>query len=332
MARILLIGGAGYIGSHANIAFAEAGHDTVVFDDLSTGFRELVITGELVRGDLSNKPEIDAVLSRGNFDLIAHFAAKSFVAESIENPIRYWNSNLGGTLNLLESVAEFGPGKLVFSSSAAVDGEREGVRSTASHPLRPMNPYGRTKLACEWAIRDAASAFDLKFANLRYFNAVGADPEGRVGSLLPNNPQLFQAILNTLVGLREEITIFGEDYPTPDGTCIRDYVHVTDLAEAHLAAAEYLLEDGDSFTANIGTGKGYSVREVLSAFRKVADRELPVRYIDRREGDPARSAADPSKAAEILGWKTRFTDLGEIVTSAWNFHQAHFGRHADSPD
>ncbi|HHS49938.1 MAG TPA: UDP-glucose 4-epimerase GalE [candidate division Zixibacteria bacterium] len=321
MAKFLLTGGAGYIGSHTNLALAEAGHETLVFDDLSTGFRELVTQGELIVGDLLDQSVLDDVLEDGAFDAVIHFAAKNFVGESFENPSKYWRNNVLGTRNLLDSMSRFGPNVLVFSSSCAVYGEPVKIPISEDHPLAPLNPYGRTKLACEWMIEEEAIAHRLKFANLRYFNAVGADPEGRIGMLLPSHPQLLEACIDTALGKRDVLPVFGNDYPTKDGTGLRDFIHVSDLASAHIAAAERLLEGGNSMTLNLGTGKGFTVFEVIREVEKQWGDKFNVELRPRRSGDPAVSVADSLMAQHILAWNPRFSDLETIVATALNWQR-----------
>jgi len=319
MAKILLTGGAGYIGSHVNLALSETGHETVVFDNLSTGFRELVINSELIVGDLLDKTAIDNVLKDGGFDLIAHFAAKTFVGESVENPSKYWLNNVVGTRNLLDSMATYGPDKIVFSSSCSVYGEPIHTPIFEDHPLTPLNPYGKTKLVGEWMIEEEGAANGLKFGSLRYFNAVGADPEGRVGLLTPGHPQLLSVCLDTALGHRQCISVFGNDYPTPDGTGLRDFIHVSDLATAHVAAAEKLLGGAESFTLNLGVGRGFSVMEVIRAVEAKCGHSLLVKVVARREGDPAISIADSSAAFALLDWKPRLTNIDTIVETAYRW-------------
>ncbi|RKZ30007.1 UDP-glucose 4-epimerase GalE [bacterium] len=321
MAKILLTGGAGYIGSHVNLAFAGAGHETVVLDNLSTGFRELVVAGELIVGDLLDKSTIDRVLKEGRFDIIIHLAAKSLVGESLENPGLYWRNNIFGTRNLLDAMLEFGPGKIVFSSTAAVYGEPEKIPIPESHPLAPINPYGRTKLAIEWMILDEAKANGIDYSILRYFNAAGADPEKRVGLLIPLDPHLIPVCLDTVFGKRDKVRVFGDDYPTSDGTCIRDYIHVTDLATAHLKAAHILLDGGDSMTLNLGTGSGFSVREIIDSVQNETGQKLPVEFVERRPGDPAILIADQGNAGNILGWQPEYSDLWTVVHTAWEWRK-----------
>jgi UDP-glucose-4-epimerase GalE len=321
MAKILLTGGAGYIGSHTNLALSESGHETVVFDNLSTGF-ERAVDGDLVIGDLLEKDSIEGLLRRERFDIVIHFAAKTFVGESFENPSKYWNNNVVGTRNLLDAMARFGPDKIVFSSSCALYGEPAYVPIDEDHPLAPLNPYGKTKLVCEWMIEDEGRSNGLRYANLRYFNAVGADPKGRLGLLAPNHPQLLNVCLDVSLGVKQKLLVFGDDYPTPDGTCIRDYIHVSDLAGAHVAAAKKLLDADCSFTVNLGVGRGFSVSEVVRAVEAECGNPLPMEIVARRSGDPAISIADPSAAFDLLGWKPRLADLETIVGTAYRWRVA----------
>lgn len=323
MSKILLTGGAGYIGSHVNLAFSDAGHETVVLDNLSTGFRELVVQGELIVGDLTDKSFIDSVLSEGRFDLVVHLAAKSLVGESVEKPGLYWRNNLLGSRNLLDSMLEFGPKRIVFSSTAAVYGNPSIVPIPETHAKNPINPYGKTKLAIEWMIEDEP---DIQFVNLRYFNACGADPDGRVGLLIPNDPHLLPVCIDHIAGKRPSVGIYGNDYATPDGTCIRDYIHVTDLATAHLAAANYLFQSTHSTTLNLGTNHGLSVREIIDSVENITNRKIVSKLIERRPGDPDKLIADASKANQILGWQPRHSDIEEIISTAWKWHLKPFAR------
>ncbi|MCK5833315.1 UDP-glucose 4-epimerase GalE [bacterium] len=322
MAKILLTGGAGYIGSHTNLALAEAGHKTILFDNLSTGFKELVIAGELIIGDLMDKEAISQILREGGFDAVIHFAAKSLVGESFENPLLYWNTNVIGSLNLIDAMLKYGPRKIVFSSSAAVYGNPSEMPILESCPTKPINPYGKTKLAIEWILQDHFRTLD--HVSLRYFNACGADIKGRIGLLIPNDPHLIPVCMDNLLGKRKRVEVFGTDYNTPDGTCIRDYIHVSDLAAAHLSAVEHILSNKTAISLNLGTNRGYSIREIIDNMEKITHKKLNVSLSERRPGDPGKLIADSSCAREFLGWEPRFSDLGIIINSAWEWHKKHF--------
>ncbi|MBN2171437.1 MAG: UDP-glucose 4-epimerase GalE [Candidatus Krumholzibacteriota bacterium] len=312
--KILVTGGAGYIGGAFVRAALAAGHEPVVLDNLSTGHEDAVPTGvELVRADLRERAVLDPLLARCG--AVVHFAALSIVPDSIADPVTYYRENLGGFLVLLDGVREHGPARLVFSSSAAVYGDGGGRPFREEDPTRPVNPYGGTKLAMEQTLAHVAPALGLRAFSLRYFNAAGALPDH--GERHDPETHLVPLALEAALG-RRTLTLFGEDYDTPDGTCIRDYVHVADLAEAHLAALA-ALERGEGGVLNLGTGRGHSVREVLAAVERVTGRSLPVARGPRREGDPARLVAAVDRAEAVLGWRAARPDLDAIVASAWEW-------------
>ena len=313
---VLVTGGAGYIGSHACKVLAKAGWRPVVFDNLSRGRREAVRWGPLVEGDLADQPRLSRALAEHRVRAVMHFAAFAYVGESVADPALYYRNNLGGTLSLLEAMRETGVGEIVFSSTCATYGIPDRVPIGESAPQRPVNPYGETKLAIERALHWYGAAYGMRSAALRYFNAAGADPEGEIGECHEPETHLVPLVLQAALGQGAQIEIYGVDYPTPDGTAIRDYVHVDDLAVAHLRALERLRQGGDSIAVNLGAGSGHSVREVIAAAEAISGRRIPVRAAPRRPGDPAALVADPSLAADILGWRARRSDLDTIIRTA----------------
>jgi UDP-glucose-4-epimerase GalE len=322
MARVLVAGGAGYIGSHMVKALSEAGHDVAALDDLSTGHRDLVPAGALVEGSVGDPSLVGALIGRGRFDAVLHFAARSLVGESVADPSLYWRNNVGATLTLLEAMRRHGVQRFIFSSSAAVYGEPVRAPVSEDAQCAPTNPYGRTKLAVERILEDFEAAYGLRAARLRYFNAAGADPGGALGERHEPETHLIPLVLECAAGRRAAVSIFGEDYPTPDGTCVRDYVHVSDLCAAHLAALERLLAGGAGGVFNLGNSRGHSVREVIDCARRVTGRPIPAVAAPRRPGDPAVLVADSSRAREALGWRPRHEALEEMVASAWRWHQS----------
>lgn len=317
----LIVGGAGYIGSHINKELNKKGFETVIFDNLVSGRKNLVKWGELVIGDLGNIEEIRNVFKKYKIDAVFHFAAFKAVGESVINPQKYYKNNISNTLNLLEVMLENDVKKFIFSSSAAVFGSPEYIPIDEKHPQNPINPYGETKLIMEHVLRDYSRAYGLKYVSLRYFNACGADLESEVGEWPGSSANLIPMVLDAAIGRREDIKIFGTDYPTSDGTCIRDYIHITDLAVAHILALEYLNNGGESDCFNLGNGRGFSVKEVIDMAKEVTKIDFKVIESDRREGDPATLVADSTKAQKVLGWKSEYADLKTIVESAWNWHK-----------
>ena len=320
---VLVTGGAGYIGSHACKALAGAGFQPVVFDNLSRGHREAVRWGPLVEGDLADRQRLCAALIEHKVEAVMHFAAYAYVGESVTDPALYYRNNLGGTLSLLEAMREAGIGEIVFSSTCATYGIPDGVPIREDAPQRPVNPYGETKLAIERALHWYAAAYGLRSVSLRYFNAAGADPEGEIGEHHEPETHLVPLVLQAALGHGPHIEIYGTDYPTPDGTAIRDYVHVCDLAIAHLRALERLRGGGGSAAVNLGTGQGHSVREVIAAAELASGRKVPARAAPRRPGDPPALVADPSLAAEILGWRAQHSDLDTIIRTSLAWHTRH---------
>jgi UDP-arabinose 4-epimerase len=322
---VLVTGGAGYIGSHACKALALAGYEPVVYDNLSRGHREAVRWGPLVEGDVADRGSVAAALKKHHALAVMHFAAFAYVGESVTDPAVYYRNNLVGTLSLLDAMVETGVDKIVFSSTCATYGNPAEVPMRESTPQLPVNPYGDTKLAIERALHWYGEAYGLRSASLRYFNAAGADPGGEIGELHDPETHLIPLILQAALGQRPHIDIYGTDYPTPDGTAIRDYIHVQDLADAHLRALEHLAAGRESTALNLGTGCGYSVREVIRVAETVSGRSISCRETPRRPGDPPALVADPSLAAELLGWRAQVSDLETIVRTALAWHTAKAG-------
>jgi UDP-glucose 4-epimerase len=313
---ILVTGGAGYIGSHVARQLNEAGEHVVVLDDLSTGFRRAVLDAELVVGNTGDPRCLDEVFGRFDIETIMHFAARTIVPESVVDPLRYYGNNTCATRTLLAHAVDAGVAHFVFSSTAAVYGlPPDGIASENS-PTQPINPYGTSKLMSEWMLRDVAAASPLRYAVLRYFNVAGCDPGGRIGQSTPKATLLTKVACEAAVGKRDHVSVFGTDYPTPDGTGVRDYIHVEDLADAHVKALCYLRNGGTSTTLNCGYGHGYSVREVLAMVEKAASCALNIKEAARREGDPPTLIAEARRIRDVLGWQPRYDDLETIVASS----------------
>lgn len=325
----LVAGGAGYIGSHTCKALAGSGFLPVVYDSLSTGHREFVRWGPLVEGDLLDAGTLAGAFAEHRPVVALHFAACAYVGESFEDPARYYANNVIGTLHLLDAARSAGNVPIVFSSSCAVYGEPRGVPITEDAVLAPVNPYGRTKLAVEHALADYEAAYGLRSLRLRYFNAGGGDPDGEVGESHEPETHLVPRAILAALGRLDELAIFGDDYPTPDGTAVRDYIHVTDLADAHVAAVSHLLGGGDGIAVNLGTGRGFSVQEVVDAVERVTGRYVPRRVIGRRQGDPAVLVADGSRARKLLGFTAPHSDIDTIVRTAHAW-LAREGRHSQA--
>lgn len=322
--KLLVLGGAGYIGSHTATELLDNGHEVVIADNLVTGYREAVPEkATFYQGDLRDKDFLVDLLTKEKVDAVIHFAAFSLVGESVTNPLKYYENNLYGTKVLLDAMIETGVDKIVFSSTAATYGEPENIPILESDRTCPTNPYGETKLAMEKMISWAAKAHGLHFVSLRYFNACGAHRSGKIGEAHNPESHLIPLVLQVPNGKREFVSIYGNDYDTPDGTCIRDYIHVTDLAKAHILAVEYLMNGGESDIFNLGNGVGYSVKEVIETARKVTGHPIPAKEEARRAGDPARLVASGEKARKNLGWEPEIKDLADIISSAWKWHKAH---------
>ena len=313
---VLVTGGAGYIGSHVARQLDERGERVVVLDNLYTGFASAVLNGTLVKGDVGDGRLVSQLLREHDIDSVVHFAAHTIVPESVSDPLKYYGNNTCQTRNLLACCAEHGIKHFIFSSTAAVYGIPEGGIARESARLAPINPYGTSKLMSEWMLRDLAAATSMRYSVLRYFNVAGSDPQTRIGQSTRKATLLIKVACEAIVGKRPHVSIFGTDYPTPDGTGIRDYIHVEDLANAHLAALDYLRNGGESVTLNCGYGHGYSVREVLDTVQRVAEKRLVIREEPRRAGDPPMLIADATRIGAVLDWKPKFDDLDFIVKTA----------------
>jgi UDP-glucose-4-epimerase GalE len=320
--RVLVTGGAGYIGSQTAKALARAGHEGVVLDNLVTGHREAVKWGPFIEGDLDDKELLAKIFKEHRIEAVIHFAASLLVGESVKNPQKYFWNNVVNTLLLLDAMKAGGVKPIVFSSSAAVYGNPEKVPITEDHPMSPVNPYGDSKLCMERAIRWYGVAYGLRGVALRYFNAAGADLEGELGEEHDPESHLIPLVVKAALGQRPNVEVYGTDYPTPDGTAIRDYIHVVDLADAHVRALEYLAGGGKSTQLNLGTGEGHSVREVVAGVGKNCGGPVPAKDAPRRAGDPAVLVADPSRARQVLGWQPQYSDLDTIIQSAWKWHSS----------
>tara|TARA_R100000935_G_scaffold34034_2_gene54580 strand:- start:10853 stop:11836 length:984 start_codon:yes stop_codon:yes gene_type:complete len=321
MANILVTGGAGYIGSHACKALADAGHTPVTFDNLVTGWRDAVKFGPFVQGDLLNRAEIDAVFEQYQPVAVMHFAALSQVGDSMKQPGTYWRNNVEGSLNLIEATVAAGCKQFVFSSTCATYGDQDNVVLDENSAQHPINAYGASKRAIEDILRDFEAAYGLQSVIFRYFNVAGADPQGEVGEFHRPETHLIPLMLDAIDGKRDALTIFGTDYDTPDGTCIRDYVHVCDLVDAHVLGLNWLLEDKGSRVFNLGTGTGFSVREVVEHSREVTNRAVPMTEGDRRPGDCTKLVSGSVRAETELGWLPKRSTLPQMIADAWRWHQ-----------
>jgi UDP-glucose 4-epimerase len=323
MNNILIVGGAGYIGSHMCKYLSKNGYLPIVLDNLSRGHEKAVKWGPLIEGSISDRNILKRVFSEHRIDAVMHYAAYSYVGESVTDPSMYYQNNLADTICLLSEMVEAEIKNIVFSSSCAVYGEPEEIPITENHPKNPVNPYGWTKYMVEQVLNDFKYAYGVEFVSLRYFNAAGADPEGELGE--DHNPEthLIPIAIQAALGKREEIRIYGNNYPTHDGTCIRDFIHVEDLAESHLLALNRMLNGKGGGTYNLGNGEGYSVREVIDITRRITGKPIRDRMVDRRDGDPAVLVGSSDKAKNELGWNPRFPDLESIVETAWHWHQKH---------
>jgi UDP-glucose 4-epimerase len=321
---ILVTGGAGYIGSHVVRQLGESGKQVLILDTLSTGFKEAVIHGKLIVGDTGDRALVSRLLSEYNIKTVMHFAAHTIVPESIAHPLKYYANNTCSTRNLLECCTRANIKHFIFSSTAAVYGIPSTPLASEDTPTAPINPYGTSKLMSEWMLRDLSAAGDLRYVSLRYFNVAGSDPRGRIGQSTRNATLLIKVACEAAVGKRASVTIFGTDYPTPDGTGIRDYIHVEDLADAHIKALDYLEQGGASSILNCGYGHGYSVREVLSVVERVSGQALNILEHDRRPGDPPILIAAADRIQKVLGWIPQYDDLGLIVKTSLDWEKSRF--------
>lgn len=321
MTRLLVTGGAGYIGSHTAKRLAHYGHETLVYDNLSRGHRDFVKWGPLVEGDLHNTALLRETLRWFKPEVVLHFAAFAYVGESVGNPGLYYENNVGGTVSLLQAMQACGISRIVVSSTCATYGQPDHLPITEMTPQRPINPYGQSKLMVEQICSDFERAYGLRHVALRYFNACGGDPDGEIGERHTPEPHLIPRLFMAQDGEIDALEIMGNDYPTPDGTCIRDYIHVNDLAEAHIKAAEYLLANGKSDAFNLGTGQGISVQEIIRIAVEVTGRPVPHRIGPRRSGDPAMLVADASKARRVLNWTAGNSDMAHVLDTAWGWHK-----------
>lgn len=320
MKNILVVGGAGYIGSHTCKQLKKRGFNPIVFDNLIYGHKEFVKWGEFILGNLSDKEHLKLLFEHYSIDAVMHFAAFAYVGESVNDPAKYYNNNVNATLCLLDVMKEASVNKFIFSSTCATFGNPEYLPIDEKHPQAPINPYGRSKLMVEQILEDYGSAYGLNYVALRYFNASGADIECEIGEKHDPETHLIPLILDTALGKRDFVSVFGTDYDTEDGTAIRDYIHVNDLAEAHILALNYLLAGGHSDVFNLGNGKGFSVQQVIDCVKQVTQKEFQVKYEPRRVGDPAVLIGASAKIKSKLGWQPKFESLEQIIESAWNWH------------
>ncbi len=328
--KVLVTGGAGYIGSHIVRTLGENGHDIVVYDNLSYGYEWAVLYGSLIKGDLADKELLSTVFKEEGFDAVIHLAAFVVVDESIREPMKYYRNNFVNTFKLIETCIEHNVKRFIFSSSAAVYGIPEKVPVTEDTPLIPINPYGSSKVMVEHVLGDITRSNDFRYVSLRYFNVVGADPHSRIGQARKNPTHLITVSLRTALGKNDHLDVFGTDYPTPDGTCIRDYIHVDDLSDAHILALEYLTSGGSSRIYNCGYGHGHSVKEVVDKVKHVTGIDFPVRLVGRRPGDPPILVADSSRLKNELHWNPKFDDLEYIIKTAWEWEKKMYGRNLNS--
>lgn len=319
--KILVVGGAGYIGSHMVKMLHLAGHDVVTLDNLSNGYRDAVLYGEFVHGDIADRESLDSLFKHHQFDGVMHFASYIQVGESVDKPAMYYENNVSNTLTLLSAMSDAGIKSFIFSSTAAIFGEPDYTPIDEKHVKNPINPYGHSKLMVEQMLRDLDHAHGLKSICLRYFNAAGADADGELGERHIPETHLVPLVLQAASGRRESISIFGTDYDTPDGTCIRDYIHIEDLCSAHLLALEFLVSGGESRVYNMGNGQGYSIRDVIDTVKKVTGNDFEVIEATRRDGDPAKLVADSKQIQSDLGWEPKYPDLETIIQHAWVWEQ-----------
>lgn len=321
---ILVTGGAGYIGSHSVLTLQNAGYEVIVLDNLVYGHQDLVenvLQTKLIVGDTCDRALLRQIFTDHKIDAVMHFAAYAYVGESVTKPAKYYQNNVVGTFTLLEAMVEAGVHNFVFSSTCATYGVPDSVPIKEDQPQNPINPYGATKLMVERILQDFSVAYDFRSVCLRYFNAAGADPEGRLGEDHDPETHLIPLVLQTALGHRPSISVFGTDYDTPDGSCVRDYIHVLDIAQAHILALEYLLKDGKTDVFNLGNGNGFSVKQVIETARKITGKEIPAVMGDRRPGDPPALVGSGAKAQQILGWQPQYSNLDDIISHAWQWHQ-----------
>jgi len=326
--KVLVTGGAGYIGSHAVLALRRAGYEVVILDNLVYGHRDLaeeVLNVPLVEGDIADRPLVERVLRQHGVDAVMHFAAYAYVGESATDPGKYYANNVAGTIDLLEAMRAAGVARFVFSSTCAVYGVARDLPITENHPQEPINPYGAGKLMVERILQDYDAAYGLRSVRLRYFNAAGADPDSLLGEDHTPETHLIPLVLMTALGRQQSVSIFGYDHPTPDGTCIRDYIHVSDLADAHVLGLRYLEEGGATAAFNLGNGNGFSVNEVIEAARRVTGCEIPADVAPARPGDPPALVGSADHARRALGWQPRYPDIEDIIAHAWAWHRKRHG-------
>ncbi|MCX7774198.1 MAG: UDP-glucose 4-epimerase GalE [Clostridia bacterium] len=326
---VLVTGGAGYIGSHTVAELLARNEDIIIADNLQKGHKKAVLGGKFYQGDLRDAAFLDKVFKENEIDAVIHFAADSLVGESVAEPLKYYNNNVAGAMSLLEKMKTYNVKRIVFSSTAATYGEPENTPILESDRTLPTNPYGETKLAIETMLKWSDTAYGIRYVALRYFNAAGAHKSGAIGE--DHNPEshLIPIILQVALGKRDRIQIFGDDYPTPDGTCLRDYIHVSDLASAHLLALDSLRNGGESAVYNLGNGKGFSVKEVIEAAREITGHKIPQTVVPRRAGDPAVLVASSEKIKDALRWEPKQDDLRTIIATAWEWHQKHPNGYGD---
>jgi len=317
---ILIVGGAGYIGSSVNKLLNKMGYKTIVFDNLSNGHIEFVKWGKFYKGDLGNIDDIEKVFMENKIDCVMHFSAYAYVGESVINPQKYYKNNVSNTINLLDVMLKYGVKKFIFSSTCAIYGIPIQIPIPEDHLQNPVNPYGKTKFMVEEILKDYDKAYGLKYVSFRYFNASGADPECEIGEWHDPETHLIPLSIYNALGITENITVFGTDYPTPDGTCIRDYIHVNDIAKAHILGFEYLMSENKSDFFNLGNGNGFSVKEILDIVSMISGKKLNIVYGKRREGDPPILVGSSKKAYEILGWKPEFDKISDIIETAYRWH------------
>lgn len=322
--KILVVGGAGYIGSHMVKMLGSQGHELITFDNLSNGYRDAALYGDFIEGDLANEKQLDNLFASIKFDGVMHFASFIEVGESVAEPAKYYQNNVSNTQNLLDTMVKHGVNYFIFSSTAAIFGQPEYSPIDEKHPRNPINPYGRSKLMVEQMLADYDTAYGLKSIALRYFNAAGADPDGELGERHNPETHLIPLVLQAASGRRQSISIFGEDYATPDGTCVRDYIHINDLCDAHLLALRKLHNTDKSMCYNLGNGHGFSVKQVIDTAGKITGKKIEVVYAERRAGDPAKLVADATMAKQDLGWDPKFADLEQIVETAWHWEKSFF--------